>query len=57
MEVDFVELIRQIWAAVTSAGQVRSWRIAAEARSLNWPNIRCCRVMSRGEGQVSFCAV
>ena len=50
MEVDFVELVRQIWAAVTSAGQVRSWRIAAEARSLKWPNIRCCRVMSRGEG-------
>ena len=50
MEVEFVELARQIWAAVVSAGQVRSWRVAAEARSLKWSNIHRCRTMSRGEG-------
>ena len=50
MEVEFVVLVRQIWAAVASVGQVRSWRIAAEARSLKWSNIHRCRAMSRGEG-------
>ena len=28
MEVEFVELVRQVWAAVASAGQVRSWRVS-----------------------------
>ena len=50
MEGDFVESVRQIWAAVASAGQVCSWRAAAEARSLKWSNIHRCRAMSRGEG-------
>ena len=50
MEVEFVELARQIWAAVASAGQVRSWRVAAEARSLKWLNVHRCRAMSRREG-------
>ena len=50
MEVEFVELVRQIWAAVASTGQVRSWRVAAEARSLKWSNIHRCRAVSRGEG-------
>ena len=45
-----VELARQIWAAVASAGQVRNWRVAVEACRLKWSNVHCCRVMSRGEG-------
>ena len=28
IEVKFVELARQVWAAVASAGQVRSWRVS-----------------------------
>ena len=28
IEVEFVELVRQVWAAVASAGQVRSWRVS-----------------------------
>ena len=39
MEVECVELVRQIWAAVASAGQVRSWRVAVEARGLKWSYI------------------
>ena len=50
MEVEFVESVRQIQAEVASAGQVRSWRVAAEARSLKWSNVNRCRAMSRGEG-------
>ena len=50
MEVEFVELVRQIWATVASVGHVRSWRVAAEARSLKWSNIHRCRGISRGEG-------
>ena len=50
MEVEFVELVRQIWAAVASPGQVRSWRVATEARSFKWSNVHRCRAMSRGEG-------
>ena len=45
-----VELARQIWAAVASAGQVRNWRVAAEARRLKRSNVHRCRAMSRGEG-------
>ena len=45
-----LELTRQIWAAGASAGQVRNWRVAAEARRLKRSNIHRCRVMSRGEG-------
>ena len=41
---------RQIWAAVASAGQVRNWLDAAEARSLKRSIVRRCRVMSREEG-------
>ena len=50
MEVEFVELVRQIWATVAPAGQVCSWRVAAEACSLKWSNVHRCRAMSRGEG-------
>ena len=41
--------IRQIWAAVASAGQVRNWRDAVEARRKRSVVYRC-RVMSREEG-------
>ena len=41
---------RQIWAAVASAGQVRNWRDAMEARRLKRTIVRRCRVMSRKEG-------
>ena len=41
---------RQIWAAVASAGQVRNWRDAAEARRLKRSIVHRCRVMSREEG-------
>ena len=40
----------QTWAAMASAGQVRHWRDAAEARRLKRSIIRRCRVMSREEG-------
>ena len=45
-----VELTRKIWAAAASTGQVRNWRVAAEARRLKSSNVHRCRVMSRGEG-------
>ena len=41
---------QQIWAAVASAGQVRNWRDAAEARRLKRSIVRRCRVMSREGG-------
>ena len=40
---------RQIWAAVASAGQVRNWRDAVEARRKR-SIVHRCRVMSREEG-------
>ena len=48
--VEFVESVRQIWAAVASTGQVRSWGVAAEDRSLKWSNAHRCRAMSSGGG-------
>ena len=41
---------RQIWTAVASAGQVRNWRDAVEARRLKRSVVPSCRVMSREEG-------
>ena len=41
---------RQIWAAVASAGQVRNWLDATEARRLKRSIDHRCRVMSREEG-------
>ena len=35
---------------MASAGQVRNWRVGAEARSLKRSNVHRCRAMSRGEG-------
>ena len=49
-ETPEVEFARQIWAAVASAGQVRNWRVAAEARRLKRLNVHRCRAVSRGEG-------
>ena len=40
---------RQIWAAVASAGQVRNWLDATEARRLKRSIDHRCRVMSREE--------
>ena len=45
-----VDLARQVWAAVASAGQVRNWHVVAEARSLKTSSVHRCRAMSRGEG-------
>ena len=44
-----VEVVRQIWAVVASAGQVHSCHVAAEARSLTRSNVHRCRAMSTGE--------
>ena len=41
---------RQIWATVASAGQVRNWRDAVEARMLKRSIVRRGRVMSSKEG-------
>ena len=47
-----VELVRQIWAAVASAGQVHSCCVAAEARSLTRSNVhRCCMTSTGEEGR------
>ena len=46
-----VEVVRQVWAVVASAGQVHSCRVAAEARSLMRSNAhRCIRATSTEEG-------
>ena len=42
--------VRQIWATVASAGQVRNWLDAAEARRLKRSIAHRCRAMSREEG-------
>ena len=44
-----VEVVRQIWAVVASAGQAHSCRVVAEARSLKRSNVHRCRAMSTGE--------
>ena len=45
-----VEVVREVWAVVTSAGQVHNCRVAAEACSLTWSNAhRCIRAMSTGK--------
>ena len=49
-EAPEVELSRQIRAVAASAGQVRNWSVAAEARRLKRSNVHRCRAMSRGEG-------
>ena len=47
-----MEVARQVWAVVASAGHVDSCRVAAEARSLTRSNVHCCiRAMSTGEGR------
>ena len=45
-----IEVVRQIWAVVASAGQVHSCRVAAEFRSWTRSNVHRCRAMSRGKG-------
>ena len=45
-----MEVVRQIWAVVASAGQVHSCRVMAEVRSWTRSNAHRCRAMSRGEG-------
>ena len=44
-----VELVRHIWAAVASAGQAHSCRVAAEARSLTRSNVHRRLATSIGE--------
>ena len=45
-----VEVVREVWAGMASAGQVHSCRVATEARSSTWSNVnRCIRAMSTGE--------
>ena len=45
-----MEVVRQIWAVVSSAGQVHSCRMMAEVRSWTRSNAHRCRATSRGEG-------
>ena len=45
-----VEVVREVWPVVASAGQVHSCRVAEEARSLTRSNVyRCICAMSTGE--------
>ena len=45
-----MEVVRQIWVVVASAGQVHSCRVKAEVRSWTRSNVHRCRAMSREEG-------
>ena len=46
-----VEVVREIWTVMASAGQMHSWLMAVEARNLTWSSVhRCIRAMSTGEG-------
>ena len=46
-----VEVVREIWVIMASAGQVHSWLVAVEARNLTRSSVhRCIRAMFMGEG-------
>ena len=46
-----VEVVREFWAVMASAGQVHSWLVAVEARNLARSSVHSCiRAMSTGEG-------
>ena len=45
-----VEVVREVWAVMPSAGQVHSWLVPVEARNLTRSSVhRCIRAMSMGE--------
>ena len=44
-----MEVVRQIWPVVASAGQVHRCRVAVEALSLTRSNVHRCRAVSTGE--------
>ena len=49
-----VEVVREVWAVMASAGQVDSWLMTVEARNLTRSSVhRYIRAMSTGEGSRS----
>ena len=49
-----MEVVREVWAVMASAGQVQSWLVAVEARNLTRSSVHhCTRAMSTGEGSRS----
>ena len=49
-----VEVVREVWAVMASAGQVHKWLVAVEARNLTRSSVhRYIRAVSTGEGSRS----